>query len=262
MSSRWAPSAAVPTAAIDPAPRTDPAETDPPETDLADATAGDATAQEEFARLEALLRPAMKAIAAANGPHCEVVLHDLTSRDLDHTIAAIENGHVTGRSVGGPSTSLGLELLHDETADHDEYGYRSRTRDGRELRSSSTYFRGADGRVIASLCINVDLTPFQTARAVLDEILNHGAEPPETQEIIAEDINEILDQLIDAAVASTGKSPALMARIDRVEVLRYLDNKGAFHVKRAVDRVARRLGVARVTAYNYLEEIRGGPRQQ
>lgn len=216
----------------------------------------DHPAREEFARLAAVLRPTMKAVAAAVGPQCELVLHDLTGRDLEHTIVAIENGHVTGRDVGGPSTSLGLELLHDEAADHDDYGYRGRTRDGRELRSSSVYFRGEDGHVIASLCINVDMTPLQTARASLDEILRHGQELSEPHEIIAEDINEILDQLIDTAVASTGKSPALMSRADRVEVLRYLDNKGAFHVKRAVDRVARRLGVSRVTAYNYLEEIR------
>lgn len=214
------------------------------------------TARDEVTELEELLRPTMKAIAAAVGPHCEVVLHDLTGREMEHTIVAIENGQVTGRSVGGPSTSLGLELLHNEDADHDDFGYRGRTRDGRELRSSSVYFRGSDEHVIAALCINVDMTPLQTARASLDAVLNQGHELPEPHEIIANDINEILDQLIDTALASTGRSPAMMNRADRVKVLRYLDEKGAFGVKRAVDRVARRLGVSRVTAYNYLEEIR------
>ncbi|MGH3342124.1 MAG: helix-turn-helix transcriptional regulator [Carbonactinosporaceae bacterium] len=209
--------------------------------------------------LGAVLGPVMKAIAGAVGPHCEVVLHDLSRRDLEHTIVAIENGHVTGCAVGGPSTNLGLELLHDAGADQDEFGYRARTRDGRELRCSSVYFRDGQGHVIAALCINVDTTPLVAARGALDEALNgHASQAPDRGEIFANDINEILDQLIETAIAGTGKAVPLMDRDDRLEVLRTLDERGAFFVKRAVDRVARRLGVSRVTAYNYLERIRAG----
>jgi len=53
------------------------------------------------------LQPIMKAIAGAVGPHCEVVLHDLSQREMERTIVAIENGHVTGREVGGPSSGCG-----------------------------------------------------------------------------------------------------------------------------------------------------------
>jgi predicted transcriptional regulator YheO len=203
------------------------------------------------------LEPIMKAIAGAVGPHCEVVLHDLSKRDMERTIVAIENGHVTGRVVGGPSTNRGLELLRREAEDHDEYGYKGRTGDGRELRSSSVYFRDPDGHVIAALCINVDLTPLQAARSALDAALRPAVEhTPAQEEIFASDINEVLDNLIDAAIAHTGKTVALMDRDDRLAVLRFLDERGAFFVKRAVDRVARRLNISRVTAYNYLEQIR------
>lgn len=199
----------------------------------------------------------MKAIASAVGPHCEVVLHDLSHRALEHTIVAIENGHVTGRAIGGPSTNLGLELLRDETADHDEFGYRARTRDGRQLRCSSLYFRDEGGQVVAALCINVDTTPLLAARAALDSALGDDTtEDSDRGEVFGNDINEILDQLIEDAIAGTGKSVPLMHRSDRLAVMRLLDRRGAFFVKRAVDRVARRLGVSRVTAYNDLERIR------
>ncbi|GAA5109516.1 helix-turn-helix transcriptional regulator [Pseudonocardia adelaidensis] len=213
------------------------------------------------AELLPALEPIMKAVAAAVGPHCEVVLHDLSKRDMEHTIVAIENGHVTGREVGGPSTNRGLELLRREAEDHDEYGYRGRTGDGRELRSSSVYLHDADGRVIAALCINVDLTPLQAARAALDTALRPAAEdsPARDEEVFASDISEVLDKLIDGAIARTGKTVALMDRDDRIAVLRFLDERGAFFVKRAVDRVARRLNVSRVTAYNYLEQVRAAP---
>jgi predicted transcriptional regulator YheO len=209
--------------------------------------------------LLATLKPIMRAIAGAVGPHCEVVLHDLSKRDVERTIVAIENGHVTGREVGGPSTDRGLELLRREAEDHDEYGYRARTVDGRELRSSSVYFRDPDGRVIAALCINVDLTPLQAARSALDAALCPAADKaPASGEIFASDINQVLDALMDGAIAATGKPVALMDRDDRLAVLRFLDERGAFFVKRAVDRVARRLCISRVTAYNYLEQIRSG----
>lgn len=203
------------------------------------------------------LEPIMKAIAGAVGPHCEVVLHDLSKRDVERSIVAIENGHVTGREVGGPSTNRGLELLRSEAEDHDEYGYKARTGDGRELRSSSVYFRDPDGRVVAALCINVDLTPLHAARSALDAALRPAVEhTPAQEETFASDITEVLDNLIDAAITRTGKTVALMDRDDRLAVLRFLDERGAFFVKRAVDRVARRLSVSRVTAYNYLEQIR------
>ena len=48
----------------------------------------------ESGRLELLCQIA-KGIAAQFGSHCEVVVHDLT-RQADHTIVAIENGHVSG----------------------------------------------------------------------------------------------------------------------------------------------------------------------
>lgn len=208
-----------------------------------------------MAELVPLLRPTMAAIAAAVGPHCEVVLHDVSGQDVEHTIAAIENGHVTGRTIGGPSTSLGLEVLRRSDGD-DEFGYRARTRDGRELRCSSVYFRDAEGQLIGMLCINVDVTPWQAAHHALENLLEASTQGPERDEVFASDITEVLDNLIETAIRATGKPVALMDREDKLAVLRYLDDKGAFLVKRAVDRVARRLKVSRVTAYNYLDHIR------
>jgi predicted transcriptional regulator YheO len=87
---------------------------------------------EDAAEVLRTFRPVMRAIAAAGGPTCEVVLHNLDGADIDlgHTIMAIENGHVTGREVGGPSTSLGLDVLQNRRGDHDAFGYRGFTGDG------------------------------------------------------------------------------------------------------------------------------------
>ena len=44
----------------------------------------------------------------------------------------------------------------------------------------------------------------------------------------------------------------------RLNVIAFMDSKGLFLVKGAVDRVAEKLGISRVTVYSYLEEVRKG----
>lgn len=205
------------------------------------------------------LKPVMSAIVSAVGPHCEVVLHDLSARDLDHSIYAIENGHVTGRVVGGPSTNLGLEVLKDPSANHDAFGYRGRTADGRELLSSSVYYRDTEGRVIAALCVNVDLTPLQTVSSLLSALIpSRKTAEDDPREVVSPDINSVLDRMIDEAIDSVGKMTTTMDKSDRIAVLRHLQERGAFAIKRAADIVAKRLGVSRVTVYGYLDEVRNG----
>jgi len=203
-----------------------------------------------------ILRPVMHGIAEAVGSHCEVVLHDLSSGDLRHSIVAIENGQVTGRTVGGPSTNLGIDLLNDQSSDHNDFGYRGRTADGRELHSSSVYFRDTQGKFIAALCINVDVTPLKAAQSAIRSMLPASdADQPE-KEIVAPHIRSILDEMVDDAIASIDKAPPLVDKADRMAVLRVLEARGAFRVKRAVDLVAKQMGISRVTAYAYLSEIR------
>ncbi|WP_147917152.1 helix-turn-helix domain-containing protein [Ruania zhangjianzhongii] len=66
--------------------------------------------------------------------------------------------------------------------------------------------------------------------------------------------------MIDRAVGLSGKPVSVMSRKDRIEVLRNLEERGAFHIKRAVDQVAARLGVSRVTVYADLDIVRNGGR--
>ncbi|WP_176451580.1 helix-turn-helix transcriptional regulator [Enemella dayhoffiae] len=203
--------------------------------------------------------PVLRAIATAGGPNCEAVLHNLEGADVDlgHTIMAIANGHVTGREVGGPSTSIGLAVQQNPDADHDAFGYRGFTSDGRELRCSSIYFRNPAGRIIAALCINVDLSAMQQARAVLDSLLpttDPGAIAPD--EYIGGDLVSVMDAMITRAIHETGKPVGQLTRDDRIAVLQTLDRQGATQMRKSIEAIATRLGISRVTAYAYLDEAR------
>lgn len=224
------------------------------------ALAGEAARQtyETAEEVLALYGPVMRALAAAAGPTTEVVLHNLNGADVDlgHTIMAIENGHVTGRSVGGPSTSLGLDVLNDRRGDHDAYGYTGYTSDGRELRCSSVYFHNAEGDIIASLCVNVDLSPLQQARNMLAALLPEQPAPDAPREHIGADLVSVMDSMISEAIHESGRPVEAMSRDDKIGVLERLDQRGATRMRKSIEAIAKRLGISRVTAYNYLEEAR------
>ena len=57
--------------------------------------------------------PMVKFIAAVCGPRCEVALHDLD--DINHSIVAIENGHITGRKVGDGLVDFALASVFDKS---------------------------------------------------------------------------------------------------------------------------------------------------
>lgn len=205
-----------------------------------------------------MYRPLLPALAAAAGPSVEIVLHNLDGTDVDlgHTIVAIENGHVTGRAVGGPSTSLGLDVLRDRQKNHDALGYTAHTSDGRELRCSSVYFHNRKGDIIASLCINVDVSPLRQARNLLDALLPAPSSEAVPTEHFGTDLVSVMDAMITEAIRDIGRPVEAMSRDDKISVLERLDQRGATQMRKSVEAIAKRLGISRVTAYTYLEEAR------
>ena len=56
-------------------------------------------------------RQLAKALAKQFGDNCEVVLHYLTSTDIEHSVVLVENGHVTHRAVGDGPSHVVLEAM-------------------------------------------------------------------------------------------------------------------------------------------------------
>ena len=64
-----------------------------------------------------------------------------------------------------------------------------------------------------------------------------------------------LDRLIDGVAAELGAPLPALSREDKQRAVRLLDERGAFTLRRAVEDVADRMGVSRITVYNYLNAI-------
>ena len=202
----------------------------------------------------------MKGIAAQFGDNCEVVLHDMTL-PFEHSIVAIENGHVTGRNVGGCGTSKGLDILSGVKRAGDTYNYITQMNNGNLLRSSSIYFQDDQGKTIGALCINFDITDLVQANNLLSNITyNYGnnAVPvaSEVNEVIASDVNELLDILLHESLRVVNVPVSRMSKEEKMKGLAYLDSKGAFLIKKSGDKIAKFYDISRFTLYNYLDEIR------
>ena len=116
------------------------------------------------ARLQALL-PVVQGLAEMFGPDCEVVLHDVAR--VPHSIVAIENGSVTGRTVGDVPTDLMLRTLRHADEAQDVRLYLT-SRDGKILKSLAVTLRDEDGApsaCSASMCDISELVQAQRALA-------------------------------------------------------------------------------------------------
>jgi predicted transcriptional regulator YheO len=191
------------------------------------------------------------ALGQTFGKYCEIVVHDFNSPES--SIISIENGSLTGRKIGDTLDALGFQLLKTHPAS-DLLNYRTKTKEGKELRSSSVFLRDEKGQIFGALCINIDVSGLLKAQEWLQEAL--GSASTTIDERFEHSVDEVLENLIKNAISSIDKKMADMTREDKVAIVAYLEAKGAFLIRYSVERVAELLGMTKYTIYNYLDEIR------
>jgi predicted transcriptional regulator YheO len=208
--------------------------------------------QPDVAKKEAfdLLKDVGLAICSLLGRCCEVVVHDTS--DLEHSIVWVQ-GDVTGRRVGGMMTDLGLEMLRTGRT-HPLFNYTTYTESGKTLRSASIWLRDPDGEIFGGFCINLDVTPILALREFSRDLAPEDS-AYDLSEAHVSDLGDMIDTMIAECEYRMGRPAREMNKDHRVEVVRFLDERGAFQVRNSAAIVANRLGVTRKTIYNYLREI-------
>lgn len=206
----------------------------------------------ETKRLETLKQIA-DGIAAQFGSNCEVVIHEVNSSRMDHSIVYIVNGHVSGRKVGDGASQVVLEqMLNHDARPRDHLGYLTKTPEGKILKSSSLYIRNSKGVVVAILSINYDVSALTMIRQTIDAMLStHDQVQAEPERII--NVNNVLDELVEQSVALVGKPVALMNKDDKVKAIQFLNQNGAFLVTKSGDKIAKYFGISKYTLYSYID---------
>lgn len=180
------------------------------------------------------------------GRNCEVAIHEFKGEDL--VITHIENGYVTGRRVGDLSTNEFLDEFFEKDFMRNPV-YHMKSKDGRELLSSTTYIQDGD-KITGFVCINYDISELQGLVRSLDWAIEDNS----LRDL--SDVNEVLEYHLNACEQLIGKSPENMDRADKFKAVEYLEGKHVFLITKSSVRVCEFLNITKYSLYTFLDEIR------
>lgn len=196
-------------------------------------------------------------LALQFGPNCEVVVHDLETEDVDHSIVVIENGHVSGRKLGDGPSHIVFESMHEGATDvHDREPYLTKTTDGKLLKSSTIFIRNDEGKPVGILGINFDITLMKAFERSLDAFAGTGGTGYTEPEPITKNIGDLLEDLLHECEQFVGKPAALMTKDERIRAIGYLDRRGAFLISKSSERACEFFGISKYSFYSYLNEAK------
>ena len=211
------------------------------------------------------------------GPHCEVVLHDLTRPE--HSVVRIANGHISGRRIGAPLTDFSLRMVKNKAHANADFihEYEGILKSGKRVRSSTFFIKDDSGELIGFLCFNMDMTCLKNLHEALDTALEtyfnyrpdteqslsaslpntvpkHSATPHgDSEENFSESIEDLMNISISKALAPYDLPPERLSPQERGNVIEALYQKGFFQLRGAVEYVAASFRLSEATIYRYLK---------
>lgn len=200
----------------------------------------------------------------------EVVVHDL--RQPESSIVTIINGHVSNRKEGQSVLSapeedaaftkmLEQSFRREVNAMEVTGNYSSRTRSGKDLKSSSVVFYDEEGAPHAALCLNRDLA---SAAKLIDALQTHifprapqptaDSEPEGAKQALT--MEELVSDIIEKALASASSVDVQrMTKQEKMQVVSHMHKRGLFLIRGSVERAAASLGITKFSIYNYMDEL-------
>lgn len=124
---------------------------------------------------------------------------------------------------------------------------------GHTFRASVAVLRDAEGAQETAIAVRFDTSRMSEAVSYLQSFLRFEAadgsfmHPHSIEEMVENIIDEVMN---DNPQIDTGK------RSDKMEMVSRLEKRGVFLTRGAVEKVSDRMGIAQVTVYSYLDEIR------
>ena len=185
---------------------------------------------------EVALRGLLAMEAAAVGAGATRIIVDLEVED--HAAPDVEFVQALAKALG---PSYRVSLLDNDGAIHAMFGTVSGDDPARSViplaRSSGALVleREPDG-------VDSRSAPSSDSRAVVRRSFTR--------------VDHALTELIAECESEIGRPLEEMSRAEKRQVVRFLDERGAFALRKSVETVADALGVSRFTVYNYLESSR------
>ena len=125
------------------------------------------------------------------------------------------------------------------------------------------FVRGDNGTVEYIFSLNYDITALLSIESAVHslvttqketQIRENGLNEDDSQpQPILHNVTDLLDSLIEQALNLVGKPVAAMNKEDKIKVVKFLNNAGAFLITKSGDRVASLLEISKFTLYNYMD---------
>ncbi|WP_297880621.1 PAS domain-containing protein, partial [uncultured Campylobacter sp.] len=196
-------------------------------------------------------------------------------------------GDVTGRRIGQSFDHLVKDVLLSKNFENDcTANYYFTAQNGKLIRSSTSLIRGADGKVVGALCVNIDTSSAMAAYKAIKNLLPNakldskelqganfttdgscnsaaldGASFNDDVNLETQNSNDLQQNILDIvqdliASATHDLNVERMKKEDRKRIVKFLAQKGIFEVKGAVELVAKALRTQKVTIYSYMDEVK------
>ena len=205
-------------------------------------------------------------LGACFGDNTEVVLYDF--KDINNSVIAIHNGHISGRTIGAPLTSFALSKLKDKGKEGPPYylDYLGMSKSNTPLRSNSFFILDKNGNPRGMLSVNTDVTKYQQAADLLQKMAflptSKLIENDTTQNNSSNNIEayytspkDIINGIINDVTHSGGISIERLTVEEKIEIVKRINAEKFFLIKGAVSEVAEVLGISEATVYRYLSKI-------
>ena len=189
------------------------------------------------------------AIATLFFPHAEVVLHDLRTQKIDY----IAN-NLSKREIGDDAALE--DMLSDEASERNIGPYEKLNWDGQKIRSLSSVLRDSQGHPLAVLCINLNISLFENAKAALDLFLSPSKLIPQPDALFRDDWQERINTFLHNWLRERQLGLNVLTREHKRELVLALHAEGAFKGKSASNYVANVLNMGRATVYKHLKELK------
>ncbi|MBZ7940966.1 MULTISPECIES: helix-turn-helix transcriptional regulator [Campylobacter] len=201
------------------------------------------------------------------GKQYEVVFHVIDKKGT--YIAAIENNHISGRTLESPLNAFISELIQKKVYLKKDflYDYKALVEKNKFVRGSTFFIKNSD-ELVGILCINHDASVIRDAICKIidieklddmgeflsqDESSNLEINDLANVETLSRSIEEILAQNIDMSYLNSNYQLSIT---QKEEIAKTLYEKGIFNIKGAVAIVAKFLKISEPSVYRYLKKFK------
>lgn len=182
-------------------------------------------------------------------PHAEVIIHELRSQTVVH----IAN-NFSQRELGDDS-AIDHEL--EDLLNGVNLGpYEKLNWNGQKIRSISSVLRNQAGEAEHLMCINLNVSVLEQARAALDAFFQMSRLVPQPDSLFRNDWQERINTFLHAWLGERNLSLQTLQAKDKRNLVQALHAEGAFEGRSAADYIAKVLNMGRATVYKYLKELR------